>query len=143
MVISYLDNTLQNAHHCTGKLEIVKTKSTVNDSWKEVYGLIWHGQTIANIDVNPPVPIMEFETYHDSSSDTWGTIIGVFSTQQTISENTVLKVTINGITNELKWSSLNCYRYNCDSKHHNFYINGNAFKLSEAAGQILDFEISW
>ena len=143
MAPDYLDNVYNNAHHCTGKLEIVKTKSTVNDSWDEVYGLIWHGQTIANIDVNPPVPIMEFETYHDKNSGSYGTIIGVFDTQRTINKDSVLKITCNGITKEIKWSSLNCFKWNCNSNHNNFYIDGNIFNLSEVAGQIVEFEISW
>lgn len=86
---------------------------------------------------------MEFETYHDKNSGAWGTIIGIFSTQKTIDKDSVLKVTCNGITKEIQWSSLNCFKYNCNSMHNNFYIDGNAFNLSDVAGQIVDFEISW
>lgn len=137
----YLDVTLNTAHHCTGKLEVVKTKSTVNKNWGDVYGLIWHGQTVANIDVQPPVPVMEFQTYYNTSSGSWETIIGVYDTQQTIQSNSVLKVTCNGITKEIPWTSLNLDFGS--TPHNNFNIPGDVFNLADLAGQTVDFEISW
>lgn len=84
---------------------------------------------------------MEFQTYYNNTIGKWETIIGIYDTQQTVQSNSTLKVTCNGITKEIPWTSLNLDFGSIP--HNNFNIEGDVFNLASLAGQWVDFKISW